>query len=90
MKKERVLYFKTSAYSHEEYKELCKVLTENNILYVGYYDEYYPLEVIIRKSKKSWNDVMHLVNSIHAVKYTFKSMYFNSDGKPVEYAILHI
>lgn len=87
--KERILYFKSNAFTFDEYKALCDVLADNNIPHVCYYDGCYPTEVIIRKSKKTWNDVMRMVNSIHAVKYTFKTMCFNSEGKPVDYQIIY-
>lgn len=89
-KKERVLYFRYTEEYTDKVKELCDLLTANNIPHICYQGNGWPTEFFIRKSKATWNDVYKLVNSIHAVKYTFKTMYFNSDGKPVEYSIIYV
>ena len=58
----------------EQIERLKTVLQEKEISFVFYYsDGYYPHEWVIAKGKYSWNDIMHIVNSIHSAKYDYIS-----------------
>lgn len=65
---QRCLSFKY--YDIDKAKELEKLLSNNNINYVAYYDGLYIL-FKVAKSGKKWNDLMRLINSIKAPVYKY-------------------
>lgn len=71
-------------YEHiEKARELKRALDENNVKYVfsestGYYNHTF----VVRKSGYKWEEIMILINSIKAAKYTKKKFWFSTkDGK---------
>ena len=53
-------------------KELIKLLVENNINFVAYDNRDYYLLKVQRPQGKTWDDVMRLINSVHAAKYSYE------------------
>lgn len=71
---ERCLTFKYSGDNKiENSKKLSALLKDNNIDFVCYLEtgNYYPCMFVVRRSKRKWNDIMKLVNSIQAPKYDY-------------------
>lgn len=69
---ERTLCFKYSSDDQDLYaKELVKELDKAEFNYVAYDDYNYWLFKIQKPKNWTWDEVMHLVNSIHSAKYWF-------------------
>ena len=74
---ERALTFKYSFERKSEKDKLKEVLKENNIEYICYESKgYYSHEFVVRKSGRKWNDIYYIINSVMAVKYSFKNTRF--------------
>lgn len=69
--KEMVLKFTYNPAFVEDAKRLCSELDRNNIEYKCYNidDAGYPIQFNILRSGKTWNDIMHIVNSIRPARY---------------------
>lgn len=76
MRSERYMHFKW-AYDYttkEQIEQLKAMLQEKNIPFVFYLSNgFYPHEWIIAKGKYSWDNIMHIVNSIYPAKYDYIS-----------------
>lgn len=76
---ERLLSFEYGGNDNiEKAKQLCTILEEHNIDYVAYNlkQNYWNPSFLIRKGKKSWNDIIRLVNTIKAPCYKYKKETF--------------
>lgn len=70
---ERVLMFKYPFERKKEMDKLKRIFMENNIEFICYEsDGYYPHEFIVRKSKRKWDELYKIINSVYPVKYSFK------------------
>jgi len=78
--RERCLTFKygRTEDTSEKAEQLCKLFEQNSIDYVCYDKDsnYYSCQFVVRRCNKKWNDIMDLVNSIHAPKYNYKTIDF--------------
>lgn len=80
---EKVLTFKYPFEFVEEMKKLKKLFTEKNVEFICYEsDGYYPHVFVVRKSKRKWNELYQIINSVRTAKYEFKKTNLESrDGK---------
>ena len=86
-KRERALTFKYPYESIDVVNKIQRLLDDNGVEFILYKsDGYYPHEFVVRKGSYTWNDIMRLVNSVKAPKYSYKNTEFGDrDGKLVEY-----
>ena len=86
MKSVRVLTFSYPYESVDKADAVSDLLNTLGIEHVYYKsDGGYNHQFVVRRSKRTWNDIMRAVNSVKAVKYSYKNTYFeNRDGKLVE------
>lgn len=84
---ERVLRFTYAFGTKEEAEKMKEALKKENIGFISYESiGYWPHEFTVRRSGKKWDDVLKIVNSVHAVKYKFKRTCLGHyDGKVVEF-----
>lgn len=83
---ERVLTFKYPFEFAEEMKKLIKLFTEENVEFICHEsDGYYPHVFVVRKSKRRWNELYQMINSVKAAKYEFKKANIETvDGRLTE------
>ena len=79
---ERCLTFKYSGSDKiNESHKLAELLRQKGIDFVCYLgDDYYSCEFIVRRCGNKWNDIMKLINSIHATKYSYVRSNFYIDN----------
>lgn len=91
MAEETVLKFAYPFAMKDKAKELTELLDNNGIDYKFYEsDGYWPHEFVVRRSGRTWNDIMKMVNSVHAVRYRKEKTQFNEEGREVVTGTLHI
>lgn len=80
---EKVLTFKYSFEFVEEVKKLKKLFAEENVEFICHESEgYYPHVFVVRKSKRRWNELYQMINSVRAAKYEFRKTNIETiDGK---------
>lgn len=79
--KEVVLIFKYPSDAVEDANRLCDLFDENDIEYKCYdIDTGYPIQFKVLRSGKTWNDIMKLINSIHAVRYRQEKLFVDREG----------
>ena len=62
--------------------KLTEVLQKENIGFIFYKSNgYWNHEFIVRRSGKTWNDIMKTINSVMAVKYKKEKKTFDDDFK---------
>ena len=95
MKSKRYIHFKW-AYDYttkEQIEQLKTILQEKNIPFVFYLSSgFYPHEWVIAKSKYSWDNIMHIVNSIYSAKYDYissKNEYMTYDNQEQKYVMCY-
>lgn len=80
---ETVLYFYYPFEFIDKAEKLSQVLLNNGIEFIFRESKgYYPHTFIVRKSKRKWNDIYAIVNSVCPTKYRFKKSHVELvDGK---------
>ena len=82
MKVETVLCFGYPYEKEAEAIRLTEVLQANGIDFIFYKSTgYYNHEFIVRRSGKTWNEVMRTINSVYAVRYRKAKKTFSDDFK---------
>lgn len=76
-KKERVLTF--IYYYPSMCNSLIEAFKQNNIDYIVYNDyvNYYSFTVL--KSGKTWSDIINIINTVYASKYTYKTITYKCE-----------
>jgi transcription elongation factor Elf1 len=62
---------------------IANLLVDNNIDYVGYFNEHRP-KFIVRRSGKKWEDIMRLINTVYAPKYDYEKQTFHTTNRKRE------
>lgn len=74
MKAKRTLVFR---YQHDNFindgEELKRVLRENGVNGICYHEGTYYLFKVQKPQSMTWNDLMRLINSVHAPFYRFEN-----------------
>ena len=79
--REVVLTFNYPSDAVEDANRLCDLFDENNIEYKCYdIDSGYPIQFKVLRSGKTWNDIMKLINSIHAARYRQEKLFVDNEG----------
>lgn len=79
--REVVLTFKYPSDAVEDANRLCDLFDENDIEYKCYdIDSGYPIQFKVLRSGKTWNDIMKLINSIHAARYKQEKLFVDREG----------